>query len=99
MTWPSDHPFWSYRLAKFEMAQERRGLGRIKFAIFEKKLHDRLAAVTASLSAPETIFRGIAPGRVRLRPKGVEMEARDHASKSFIRVPERPTDHIIDNLS
>lgn len=98
MTWPTDHPFWSYRLAKFEMAREKRGLGRLKFANFEKELDARLAALRPALASPRTIFRDITPGRVRLRPKSVEMAPRDDATQSFVRVPERPADHEIQNL-
>lgn len=99
MTWPTDHPFWSYRLAKFEMAQERRGLGRLKFATFERNLHRNLEALSASLSSPDAIFRNINAGRVRLRPKSAELVPRNEAAKSFVRIPERPLDHAIDSLS
>lgn len=98
MTWPKDHPFWSYRLAKFEMAREKRGLGRLKFAAFERELDVRLTTLRPSLASPKSIFRDVAPGRVRLRPKSVEMAPRDDATQSFVRVPERPADHEIRNL-
>lgn len=98
MTWPTDHPFWSYRLAKFEMARERRGLGRLKFASFERRLDTHLSALRPALESPQSIFRDVTPGRVRLRPKNVEMAPRDDATQSFVRVPERPADHEIRNL-
>jgi Reverse transcriptase (RNA-dependent DNA polymerase) len=98
VTWPTDHPFWSYRLAKFEMAGEKRGLGRLRFAAFERKLDARLAALLPSLSSADRIFRDIDPGRVRLRPKSFEMTPREDATQSFVRIPERPTDLEIQTI-
>jgi hypothetical protein len=53
---PADHLFWSYRLAKFEVSAERRGVGRLSFAIFEADLAGHLRNLRAKLVSVSHLF-------------------------------------------
>lgn len=65
----SEHPFWSYRLAKLEVHAERRGAGRLPFAKYEADLADRLAAISNDAIESSRLFREINPGNILLHPK------------------------------
>jgi hypothetical protein len=90
-----DHLFWSYRLAKFEVASERRGVGRLAFAGFEQNLHRELKGLAKRNGAGWGLFDGVDPGRVWVRPKSIVRPAVPDDGSSFVAVPERPHDHQI----
>jgi hypothetical protein len=52
MTLLNEHIFWSYRLAKFEVMSERRGLGRRGFAAFESRLGEHLMDLACGAGEP-----------------------------------------------
>lgn len=91
--------FWSYRLAKFDVVSERRGLGRLALAEFEQSLRMNLGLLDLAMEDPTKLFRGVPPGKIWLRPKGIEREDQDLDNGSYFRVPERPHDHQIASMS
>lgn len=96
----NEHLLWSYRLAKFEVGAERRGVGRLSFAKFEEALGTRLIRLESSTTTANVLFKGLDPGAVWVRPKGVEGKkpvAPD--GSSFVTVPEKEHDHQIEALS
>lgn len=100
MTIPFDHLFWSYRLAKFEVAAERRGLGRLAFARFENDLAANLRKLQPSTSDAAGLFRSVDPGAVWVRPKSIVQKQNGPGDgSSFIWVPERDHDHQIQEMS
>ncbi|MDP2305531.1 MAG: hypothetical protein Q8P18_05850 [Pseudomonadota bacterium] len=99
MSFPSDHLFWSYRLAKFEVAGERRGVGRLSFARFEQKLADELRLLAARAYSPKTLFRGLDPGKVWVRPKAIVRPQAAQDGSSFVTVPEHAHDHQIASMT
>ena len=96
----NEHIFWSYRLAKFEVASERRGVGRLAFAKFEENLGQRLLELDHSFQDAPSLFKDIDPGAVWVRPKSVEHKhpGLDDGS-SFVSVPEQAHDHHIQEIS
>jgi predicted amidohydrolase len=100
MTLLNEHIFWSYRLAKFEVASERRGVGRLAFARFEETLGQKLVQLQERTREASSLFRDIDPGAVWIRPKSVEHKqpAQDDGS-SFVSVPEHAHDHHIQEIS
>ena len=100
MSFPHDHLLWSYRLAKFEVAAERRGVGRLAFAKFEEQLSVSLAQLQGVKTTVASLFAGVDPGSVWVRPKSVDRRKDGPADgSSFVSVPELAHDHQIEELS
>ncbi len=96
----TEHLLWSYRLAKFEVAAERRGVGRLSFAKFEEALGKKLTSLEPSASSASLLFKGLDPGAVWVRPKGVEgKKPAAPDGSSFVTMPEKEHDHQIEALS
>ncbi len=98
MTIASGHLFWAYRVAKFEVAAERRGVGRLSFAAFERGLAARLRAIDPAARNEDTIFRRVDPGKVWVRPKSISKGAAPERGSVMV-VPERVHDHQIEDMS
>ena len=98
MSIPQDHLLWSYRLAKFEVVAERRGIGRLNFARFEQSLARNLKAVAEHGVTPDRIFRAVDVGRAWVRPKSVSRRTSPKSGSFFISVPEQPRDHPIGQM-
>jgi predicted amidohydrolase len=90
-----EHLLWSYRLAKFEVAGERRGVGRTSFARFEENLTDNLKSLATSGATLGQVLRRVDPGRVWLRPKAVERRLPRTDGSSLVSIPEHANDHEI----
>jgi predicted amidohydrolase len=96
---PTDHPLWLYRLAKFEVAAERRGVGRLSFARFEEDLATHLAALEHRTSAAHALFADLDAGNVWIRPKSIELKEGPGDGSAFVTIPELADDHQIKELS
>ncbi|MCP3166618.1 RNA-directed DNA polymerase [Myxococcus qinghaiensis] len=94
-----DHLLWSYRLAKFEVAAERRGTGRLNFAQFEQNLAANLKAIGERGVTSDRIFRSAKIGRVWIRPKSIGRRDTPKSNSSFISIPEQPIEHRIERLN
>lgn len=99
MPLPTDHLLWSYRLAKFEVAAERRGVGRLSFARFEEDLATHLAALQHRTSAAHTLFVDLDAGNVWIRPKSIVLKDGPGDGSAFVTIPEQADDHQIKELS
>lgn len=95
----AEHLFWTYRLAKFEVTAERRGVGRFAFGRFERDLANKLSALAKTGISPDRLFRDIEPGRVWVRPKAVDRPARPADHGLFVSVPQPTHDHQITGMS
>jgi Reverse transcriptase (RNA-dependent DNA polymerase) len=93
------HLFWPYRLAKFEVTAERRGVGRLAFGRFEQDLLSGLTALNESGVTPDRIFRNISPGNVWVRPKSVDRSRPKADRGRFVSVPEATHDHQITGMA
>ncbi|WP_140864877.1 reverse transcriptase domain-containing protein [Myxococcus xanthus] len=95
---PQDHLLWSYRLAKFEVVAERRGIGRIGLARFEQNLAENLRKITSHGTTAERLFRSADIGRIWVRPKSATPHSRPQ-DIPLISIPEQPHDHTIDKIN
>lgn len=99
MALPQEHPFWSYRLAKLEVAGERRGVGRLSFAQFEQDLASNLRELSPRTLNAAALFQDLRPGRAWVRPKAVKRTSRSTDGSALVKVPQRADDHTIQSMS
>lgn len=98
MTYPTEHIFWSYRLAKIEVSAEKRGLGRLTFANFESDLVTHLRELRHNLRGPTDLFRGVSAGKVWVCPKRIDTATAAENGSAIVRIPEAPHNHGIASM-
>ena len=86
--------FLAYRQAKLALYFERRGVGLLTLATFERALADNLTALHATLSKNGGWFDGLPLGKVWVVPKKFRIEPQPNPTSKVTRIGIRPSGHV-----